>query len=78
MVFKAGQEVAIADVQRQVVAVTSGETVPFNSPVVESQSNGRGERSSESAGLDQNAERRIGEKIEHENQDKRPDIPVDG
>ena len=30
-----------ADVQRQVVAVRSGETVPTNSPVGESQSNGR-------------------------------------
>ena len=41
MVLKADQEAAIADVQRQVVAVRSGETVPMNSPVDESQSNGR-------------------------------------
>ena len=41
MVLKADQEVAIADVQRQVVAVRSGETVPMNSSVGESQSNGR-------------------------------------
>ena len=32
---------AIADVQRQVVPERSGETVPMNSPVGESQSNGR-------------------------------------
>ena len=32
---------AIADVQRQIVAVRSGETVPMNCPVGESQSNGR-------------------------------------
>ena len=41
VVLKADQEVAITDVQRQVVAVRSGETVPMNSPVGESQSNGR-------------------------------------
>ena len=41
MVLKAAKEVAIADVQRQVVANRSGETVPMNSPVGESQSNGR-------------------------------------
>ena len=41
MVLKAGQEVAIADAQRQVVAVRSGETGPMNSSVGESQSNGR-------------------------------------
>ena len=40
-VLKAYQEVAIADVQRQVVAVRPGETLPMNSPVGESQSNGR-------------------------------------
>ena len=40
MVLKADQEAAIADVQRQVVAVRSGETVPMNnSRVGESQSN---------------------------------------
>ena len=32
---------ATADVQRQVVAVRPGETAPMNSPVGESQSNGR-------------------------------------
>ena len=41
VVLKADQEVAIADVQRQVVAARSGETVPMNSPVGESQSNCR-------------------------------------
>ena len=41
--MKADQEVAIADVQRQVVAVRSGETVPMSSPVGESQINGRTE-----------------------------------
>ena len=41
MVLKAAKEVAIADVQRQVVSDRSGETVPMNSPVGESQSNGR-------------------------------------
>ena len=41
MVMKADQEVAIADAQRQAVAVRSGDTVPLNSPVGESQSNGR-------------------------------------
>ena len=40
VVLKADQELAIADAQRQVVAVRSGETVPMNSPVGESQSNG--------------------------------------
>ena len=40
VVLKADQEAAIADVQGQVVAVRSGETVPMNdSPVCESQSN---------------------------------------
>ena len=42
-VLKADQEVAIADVQRQVVALRLGETVPVNSLVGESQSNGRDE-----------------------------------
>ena len=37
----ADQEVAIADVQRQVVAMSLGETMPTNSSVGESQSNGR-------------------------------------
>ena len=41
VVLKADQEAAIANVQRKVVAVRSGETVPMNSPVDESQSNGR-------------------------------------
>ena len=41
VVLKADQEVATADVQRQVVAASLGETVPMNSPVGESQSNGR-------------------------------------
>ena len=40
MVLKADQEAAIADVQRQVVAARSGETVPMNSPVDELQSIG--------------------------------------
>ena len=35
VVLGADQEVAIADVQRQVVAARSGETVPMNSPVGE-------------------------------------------
>ena len=39
MVLKADQETVIADVQRQVVAVRSGETVPMNSRVGESQGN---------------------------------------
>ena len=40
MVLKADEEASSADVQRQVVAVRSGETVPMNkSPVGESQSN---------------------------------------
>ena len=41
VVLKPGQDVAIADVQRQEVAARSGETMPMNSPVGESQSNGR-------------------------------------
>ena len=41
VVLKADQEVSIADVQRQVVALRWGETVPVNSPVGESKSNGR-------------------------------------
>ena len=41
VVLKADQEVAIPDEQRQVVAARSDETVPMNSPVGESQSNGR-------------------------------------
>ena len=40
VVLQAGQEVAIADVQTQVVSVRSGETVPKNSLMSESQSNG--------------------------------------
>ena len=40
MVLKADQEVVIADVRRQ-VAVRSGGTVPMNSALRESQSNGR-------------------------------------
>ena len=43
VVLKADQEVAITDVQRQVVAVRWGETVPMTSRVGESQSNGREE-----------------------------------
>ena len=39
--MKADQEVAIAEVQRQVVAETSGETVPTKRPAGGSQSNGR-------------------------------------
>ena len=69
---------AVADVQRQVVAVRTGE-VPMNSPrgrIAEQRQSG--ERSSESAGSDQNAKGRAGEKIEHENQVKRPDTPVYG
>ena len=41
VVLKAAKEVAIAHVQRQVVAERSGETVSMNSAVGESQSNGR-------------------------------------
>ena len=41
VVLKADQDVAIADEQRQVVASKKGATVPVNSPVGESQSNGR-------------------------------------
>ena len=41
MVQKADQAVVIADVQRQVAAVRSGETVPLNSPVGESQRKSR-------------------------------------
>ena len=41
VVLKADQEVAIADVQRQVVAVRTGETMPMNSPMGESLSNDR-------------------------------------
>ena len=70
VVLKANQGVAIAGGQRQVVAAKSGETVPMN--VGESQSNGQSrQRSSESAGSDQNAEG-------HRNQVKGPDVPVDG
>ena len=47
----------------------------MNSPVEQWQSR---ERSSKSAGPDQNADGRIGEKIDHEDQVKRPDIPVNG
>ena len=36
MVLKGDQEVAFADVQRQIVAVRLGATVPMNSPVGES------------------------------------------
>ena len=43
MVLEADQEVSIADVERQVVAVRLGETVSMNSPVGKSQSNGRAE-----------------------------------
>ena len=39
--LKADQEVAVVDVQRQVVAVRSSETLPMNSPVGESLSKGR-------------------------------------
>ena len=41
VVLKADQEVALADVQRQVVAARLGETVPMNCPVGESQRTGR-------------------------------------
>ena len=50
----------------------------MNSPVDESQGNGRTETAARSAGSDRNATGRTGEEIEHENQVKRPDIPVDG
>ena len=69
VVLRADQEVTIADVRRQVVAVRSGETVPMNSPggrIAELRLSG--ERSSESAGSDHDAKRRIGEEIQHENQ----------
>ena len=48
VVLKADQEVASADVQGQVVAASSGETVPANSPVGESLSNGRAENAGQS------------------------------
>ena len=41
VVLKADQEVTIADVQRQVVAMRSGGTVSMNRPLGETQSNGR-------------------------------------
>ena len=51
------QEVATAGVQGQVVAVRSGETVPVNSAVGESPSNGKVENAvQKSARSDQNAE----------------------
>ena len=43
VVLKADQEAGIEDVQRQVAAVRSGETVPMNSHAGESQSDGRAE-----------------------------------
>ena len=78
MVLKAEPEVSVADAHRQVVAVRSAETVPVNSTVGESQSIGRVENAVQRvAGSDQNAEGCIGEDTDHENQVKRPDIPVD-
>ena len=41
VILKADQEGAIADVQKFVVAFELGETVPWNIPVGESQSNGK-------------------------------------
>ena len=76
--LKADQEVAIADVQRQAVAVRSGETA-FAQPRgrIAGQRQSR-ERSSKSARPDQNAERRVGKEIEYGNLVKRHDNPVDG
>ena len=62
---------AIADAQRQVVAVRSGETVPMKTPVRESQSNGRvGSTVQRVQGLI----RTLKDALEV----KRPDILVDG
>ena len=75
VVLKADQEGAIADVQRQVVAVRSGETVPTKAPWANRRA------TAENAvqrvqGLIRTPKRRVGD--EYENQVKRPDIPVDG
>ena len=64
--LKADQEVAISDGERQVATVRSA-----------LQAN-RSKHSPKSARHDQNNERRVGKKIEYENQVKRHHIPVDG
>ena len=61
---KADLEVAIADVQRQVVAVKSGETVPMDCTVSESQSNGREENAVRRVqGLSRTVKRRVEESL---------------
>ena len=79
MVLKADQEVVIAEVRRHVVAETSGGDGANKLPrgrITEQRQ--RGERSSVSAGSDENAEACIRVKIEHENQVKRHSIRVCG
>ena len=77
VVLKADQEVAIAEVQREVVTARSGETVPTNSHVGESQSNGRVENAVQRVqGLIRTLKDAL--EIQHENQVKRPSIRVDG
>ena len=77
--LKADQEEAIADVQSQVSPVGLGETVPKNSSVGVSQSNGRVENAVQRVqGLIRTLKKSVGEEIEYENKVKRHDIPVDG
>ena len=79
MVLKADQEVAVSHVQRQVVAARADETVPMNSPVGESQSNGRVENAVQRVqGLIRTLKDALERRFEHENHVKRPNIRVDG
>ena len=78
VVSKADQEVAIADVRRQVIALRLGETAPMKSPVGESQSNGRDENALQRVQrlirtVKNALERRLNTRIR-----TRRDIPVDG
>ena len=68
VVLKADQEVAVADVHRQVVAARSGETVPMNSPVENAVQRMQG--------LIKTLKDAFGEEIEHKDQVKRPHLRV--
>ena len=77
VVLNADQEVAIADVQRQVVAVRSCETVPINSIVGESQMKDRVGNAVQSVqGLVRTLQDAL--ETEHKNQVKLHDSTVDG
>ena len=79
VVLKADQEVAIADVQRQVVAARSGETVPMNSQVGESQSNCRVENAVQRVqGLIRTVNDALGRRLNTRIKSSDPNARVDG